>query len=378
MQRKVINIQALRGVAAMMVLFAHLQGHSNQASLAQAPGASFWNIGHAGVDLFFIISGFVMATATAGTFTRSGEPWRFLQRRVLRIYPLYWLFTLIVLPIYLFWPQLIHSAVRAEHVSIWRALLLIPQSCAPLIAQAWTLIHEMYFYIIFAMLLNFQERYLSRALLLWAAVIAGVGATHNFGLQAVSTHPVEKLIFNPLTLEFITGCCIARLTHNRNVRGGIGLLIIGCALLVLNGPAIMDLHASWERVVRFGIPAGLVVIGVIGIEQQGLIAPRWMQYLGDASYSIYLIQGLVFAGIALMFHRLLPQIPSHGMVIMAVMLPCAILAGLCCFQFIEKYLISVTHTFNFRKIHSMRISRIRANIVQQSFEHPRPTQPKSK
>ena len=141
-----INIQFLRFVAAMLVVVYHTSAHVRAAGVDQ--GAFFSlseSIGFAGVDVFFVISGFIMAytTHSAAGFD---DGWSFFRRRVARIYSGYWPFFIIAWALF--------SWIRPEHVesaSMWRSAILWPAN-ELLIAVSWTLIFEMFFYVLFTLL----------------------------------------------------------------------------------------------------------------------------------------------------------------------------------------------------------------------------------
>src|ERR1700757_1478274 len=134
------TIQTARAIAANLVIFSHLflvQARYTAGTVLPA----FTLYGIAGVDLFFVISGFIMV-AVAG---RDRGPIEFLWRRVTRIYPTYWLVSLAVLATALLAPTLVNSSITTP-ISLWRSFLLIPDRTFPLLAVGWTLVYEMYFY----------------------------------------------------------------------------------------------------------------------------------------------------------------------------------------------------------------------------------------
>ena len=142
-----LTLPATRGVAANLVVFSHLffvQAKYTTAGVLPA----FALYGLAGVDMFFVLSGFIMV-AVAG---RNIGPIRFLWRRAARIYPTYWLVSLAVLALAIVAPALVDSSVIAP-ISLWRSFLLVPGETVPLLAVGWTLVHEMYFYLVFAIFL---------------------------------------------------------------------------------------------------------------------------------------------------------------------------------------------------------------------------------
>ena len=157
-------IQALRAIAASLVLIAHLG--QEEADAFAAGLAPAWTLaGVSGVDLFFVISGFVMVYVTRGT--THGAPaiaGRFLYSRAARIYPPYWLFTALAIAGYFIFDGLSRSLGELDLV---RDILLIPGEEPPVLLVGWTLIHEMYFYIVFTGLLLLPRRFLPALVTVW-------------------------------------------------------------------------------------------------------------------------------------------------------------------------------------------------------------------
>jgi len=162
-----------------------------------------------GVDLFFVISGFVMVTVTRGKFQQSRQAVTFLYHRISRIYPLYWFYSLLVLVVFLLQPSFFNSSQFGQ-VNILASLLILPQKHLPLLMVGWTLVHEMYFYLIFFLLLFFPEKHLVKYIGLWTAIIVFL----QLYITPVSL-PALRLISHPLTIEFIGGCLLAICTRQK-------------------------------------------------------------------------------------------------------------------------------------------------------------------
>mgnify|MGYP003836644643 FL=1 len=217
----------------------------------------------AGVDVFFVISGFVMAQICRGDFS----PGAFLLRRAVRIYPVYWaacVVTLLILPI------------GQGDTSIIRDLLLLPEQTDvggfiyfdPFVWQGWTLAYEMIFYVLFALCMG-RIRIVSIAL---------------FGLAGMSAIWPSAWT-NPMILEFVFGMAIASVSRETLARFAVPALVAGVCGLLLS----WDLETTrfQERVFVLGIPAALIVFGMVGLERRMPHVPAF-HFLGSASYSIYL------------------------------------------------------------------------------------------
>ena len=151
--RPIESIHAMRGVAALAVAVSHLPSF-----IPIAPGTGHaWDalaVGKAGVDVFFVISGFVMATATASLPSGWRTSLAFLWRRLARVAPLYWLVTLFLVSLYL--ADRRFGAERPLDVDlVLRSLLFVPVhgpdgGIRPIVGVGWSLDYEMYFYLCMA------------------------------------------------------------------------------------------------------------------------------------------------------------------------------------------------------------------------------------
>jgi exopolysaccharide production protein ExoZ len=263
--RTLRSIQVLRAVAACSVLVSHTYEPVHDAAY-----------GAAGVDLFFVISGFIMANVTA---ERTAD--QFARDRLSRIYPLWWIAAL---------PWLL--LVPRGPLSIVSTLTLWPiygnAHVLPVLKVGWTLCLEILFYA--GMTLSMATR-------------PGVAlATYILCFVGALTTSVTLLHFvgSPMALEFLMGIAVARLPRRRI----LGLLIpVGLVVLPFTSTVLGDLESSLEpwralqRTVEWGLPAALVVWGALSLE--GLFAHRLFNApvkVGNASYSIYLFHPLISYG----------------------------------------------------------------------------------
>ena len=296
MTRRIQNIQALRGAAVLMVVLFHLAGMEGEFGGGERLLPGLVGVGRAGVDLFFVISGFIMVAVTAGGRRGPKAAGEFLYHRATRIYPVYWLFTAVLIGLQVLMPQYGDPA-RWSTVSIPRSLLLLPQQGLPVLVVGWTMVHEIYFYLVFALFLLAPERLRGALLAAWLATVVALPALLP-GLSPPAKAPVLALITHPLTAEFVAGAAIA-LFARRGVRvpgrsvigAGVLLLLTGYAFLAPTSPGREAWPEGWTRVAVFGLPAALVLAGAVSLEfSSGGLLPRWLRSVGDASYSIYLVQ----------------------------------------------------------------------------------------
>ncbi len=300
--RHLDNIQALRAVAALMVVAVHLQ--LNEMRAPEGHVLSPWLFyGVSGVDLFFVISGFIMVYIAHRRFGAARHALAFILERAARIYPPAWLFTALALA----------GVFAAGTADKWLSghnllfsFLLLPQRQPPLLAVSWTLIHELYFYLVFAVFMLFGFRWLPLALALWAALVLAAQKTGLWHLN-----PWTLIAFHPLTFEFIGGCVVGLIVVYFPPRFGLWAVLAGIAWLLWSIIS-MDLPMNpdrfpfgWGRVAAFAPPAALVVYGMVALEETGQWrAPPWLTRVGDWSYSLYLSHLLVIATLAHAWVRL--------------------------------------------------------------------------
>jgi exopolysaccharide production protein ExoZ len=282
------GIQALRALAASAVLVAHTGGEFEQHLSLHGLMPSFAN-GGAGVDLFFVISGFVMVYSSERLFNRPASFRTFLTRRIIRIVPLYWTMTSVML----LWVIVRgFAASDASPIHALASYFFIPYArpsgpIDPLYGLGWTLNYEMMFYLIFACAL-FAPRNI--AVVITSAVLLTMAIIHSFQL------PMPRQIAyltDPIILEFIFGMGIALL-----VRTGARLPQFACFLLV-GFAVVIPLSWLWipslwlwtgglTRWELWGVPAAMIVTAVVLVDRP-LIMPLLIVAVGDASYALYLV-----------------------------------------------------------------------------------------
>lgn len=317
---KLHTIQALRAVAALLVVVYHTRAIEMDAimrkGLEEAPLLStFVQNGFSGVDFFFVISGFIMVYVTGKVQPRLTTAGAFLFARAARIYPLWWLFAAIMTLFFFISYGLPYDADRLAGGSElmrdnpWLHLLysyaLLPQQAVPVHGVGWTLVHEMHFYLGFALLILLPRRFLPFGLLGWAAIILLGTLT---GLQQPTATDYVSLLVHPLSLEFLGGCAAAMLICSGRRFKPMTVLIVGLVAFVAAlylQPYPTDFTLGWGRVLFFGIPSILIVYGAAALEAEDRISvPRSLVVLGDWSYALYLGHPLVLSGLRRIFDAL--------------------------------------------------------------------------
>lgn len=325
-----VGIQYMRGLAALGVVYVHVAtailGHSWERTLSIG-------IGGAGVDVFFVISGFIIWQTTEKPDIRPMIWWR---SRLIRIAPMYWLALLATLLI-----RYITDAPMPGFIEGLKAFLFIPVTnstngtMTPFLQPGWTLNYEFAFYGMMAIALNLNQKWLRAALL--SAVLIGLVALRKV---ADPTDAVQFRMTSPLFLEFLSGIGIAAMT--RSMTSERLRTIVGIAALV-GATAFISLVSTrlfpdGPRFIYFGVPAALVVLAAVCLEH--LIRRRVSQslkYLGDSSYSLYLSHSLVFApGLAMLY-----SLGLQGFLGGLLLVGLCIAVGAATYQYVERPLLRI-------------------------------------
>jgi exopolysaccharide production protein ExoZ len=280
---KIESLQVLRAVAAAAVMFFHGTRMIEKSHGYMFLGG-FFEPGFAGVDLFFVISGFIIYHTTAGTGMSRGE---FLRRRLIRIYPIYWLVTAILLAYLLLKPS---ATMELTPLSVLANFLLLPTS--PYILEvAWTLVIEIAFYALFAITYFIHPRVFFVALPVWgiASVILGpvTGIAHD--------SPILEIWMFSGSLEVLYGVLVALAFRRGLTKGALPALVLGLGLGALSWADI----AWWGpipmgRELQFGVPAALILYAAVNLRAR---FPAWLILVGDASYVLYLIHATVLSNL---------------------------------------------------------------------------------
>jgi exopolysaccharide production protein ExoZ len=296
---KLLLVQVLRALAALSIAMLHAQHDAGM--LAERAGVSFTPLDRfpwaAGVDVFFVISGFIMVHASRGLFGTPEARGVFLVRRVARIVPLYWTVTTLYLAIALGAPAVLNS-VLGEPWQVIASYFFIPYTrpdgaAQPLYSLGWTLNYEMFFYGLFALAIVLPRR------LAVAALTAGLLALVLLGRLAPLPQPFAFWT-DSIILEFAFGLGLgllraAGVTLRGPVRGA--LAVIAIVLLALD---LRD-GGSWgalPRALAWGGPAALLVAAAaLGHDRAaGGLATRLGVAVGDASYALYLLHPFAIRG----------------------------------------------------------------------------------
>jgi exopolysaccharide production protein ExoZ len=291
--KKIINsIQFLRGFAALAVVIHHTGGFVKRYFEPTLLLGDKFSIGFAGVDLFFVISGFIIHFTSRNYLNKPSKLKEYIQKRFIRVYPIYWIITTILFLSSWFIVLILNRNIFSigypnKFIAYLQTYTLFPLHFA-INPVTWTLSYEVFFYLCFALLIISKRLWIIPALIL-------IISFHNVFINIPEVIEVKlnyfNFFFSGYNFEFMFGFLIYQFYEKIKLSNIISLilLIISISIIVLFGYDIGD-YDSYKRVLTFGFPSGLILISLLNLEQNGAISfPRFTIKLGDASYALYLI-----------------------------------------------------------------------------------------
>lgn len=243
------------------------------------------NFGASGVHIFFVISGFIMVYTSFEKNDENFDSEKFLIRRFIRIYPIFWLYA----AVYILSHYIVLGGYNLSILDILRSLLLLPGYSPLIIGPAWTLSFEIYFYICFAV---FMTLGLLRGLLIMTLFfLASIAMGSEFHSDNIGIH----LVTDSLLMEFLLGAWIAYffVSEIRLSAAVSNALMLIALIIFLVGLAFG--YRSVPSALSWGVPSALLIAGAVFKERGGTLPNiiRKISFLGDSSYSLYLIHILM-------------------------------------------------------------------------------------
>ena len=277
------SIQAYRGFAVLLVVLFH--GASKVGGkYGIVPFDDFFDFGFSGVHLFFVLSGFIIVTAHVKDIGVPKQLFWYLKRRLIRIYPIYWIIFFVLGG----W-KLVSVNVNIE--DFFLNAFLFKSNMGLVISVSWTMLYEIIFYLIFAVLV-INKKIGVTAIVVWFALIS-----LNWGNSTYH-------ILHPFNLLFIFGMLASALRFKlkemdpgrasliSKISFGLGvILFMGSAVYYSNlDVGITEWPAHPVTILGFGIASALLVLGSVSQEIENFFRKRHvLELIGDASYSIYLV-----------------------------------------------------------------------------------------
>ena len=332
------NIQFLRFVAAMLVVLYHCASRlPANDSIFQGIFSVGEAVGFAGVDIFFVISGFIMAH-TSARHSGAINSLDFARRRLARIFSGYWPFFILAIVFFAYF--------RPEHFAgadLLKSFLLWPQPLNHILLEiTWTLSYELYFYLLFSLLiLFFSPRNRLGIVLLITVLLLVFNLYRHFVERGFSPENIYYLSFwsrfltSPFLLEFFGGALAAWWIAKKPTGASLSWFVAGCLLFLSGGWINESLYSGLieqgyhilPRVLVYGLPACMILVGLARMEISGSQAPtRFSELTGGASYAIYLSHILILTLIWNSgFNQLVAAWPANMMIAAYVLVMLSIL-----------------------------------------------------
>ncbi len=296
---KILSLQALRALSAILVVLFHnsLEIFDNKKYWASNPFPNSFSFGHSGVEIFFVISGFIMYSIHINDESSVASAVKFLNNRFVRIFPAYWIvLTMVLVGDIIFFHSISDGSITGPVVVSSYALIAwsmhdygLPST---VLVVAWTLYHEVLFYLIFSIYV-FNRRVGLISMGVW------------FLAASIMLFTPKNLTFASFYLSYLHilfgfGLFSSYLYHRRVISNSWIIAVIGILIFVLaasSDKGHRDLDLSAFRSLAYGLGAAMVIFGSAAMERKGgIVIPSLLVFVGDASYSIYLVHqpALVF------------------------------------------------------------------------------------
>ena len=292
--KKIINsIQFLRGIAALAVVVHHTGGYIKRYFEPTVLWGDYFSIGFGGVDLFFVISGFIIHFTSEKYLDKPSKLGEYLKKRFVRVFPIHWfVLTLLFVSGWLITSVFHRNIFSIGYPHTLNAYLqtysLFPLHFA-INPVTWTLSYELFFYLMFALLIVSKRLWFIPISIL---LVSGYNVYQNY-LQdgGVAEMTYFKFIFSGYNFEFMLGFLIYQFYEKCKLSNSMSLvlLIIGLSIFIIFGYEVRDFD-NYKRLLIFGFPSAFIVLAMLNLEKnQAISISRFWILLGDASYSLYLI-----------------------------------------------------------------------------------------
>lgn len=326
------NIQAMRGIASLIVFIVHL--FSTRPGMVPAWLEKGWYaIGPAGVDIFFVISGFVVTVAAAKAADITdvrGSSLTFIIKRIFRVYPAYWIvfFVASILAPYVWLsPEWLPKASNFS-------LLTLTYTYNYKVMVAWTLVYEMFFYIVLSVMILAGKKFW-HAIFIWIFIeIIAIAATNTYDWTLMGYVPL-----NPQILQFSSGCVVAFICSRFDTRFGKEVLIAGAVMFIAMCYVNINI-ANWDpryRTLTLTLPAAMMIYGaVVSEREQRFSFWKPILFLGNISFSLYLWHQITFQSLLVLFekHGVIDALP-HWLTLL-IWSGCGLAVGYTSYVLIEK------------------------------------------
>ena len=336
----IVSIQYLRAIAAFFVLLSHVS--EKNMGMFGGEMLHFWyEAGEFGVDIFFIVSGFIMSYTTQNLHQTPYAFATFIKKRIVRIIPLYWLLTFVALAVFMVVPDKVNSSDNLVTVPLQSFFLFpVQQGEAYLLNVGWTLRNEFIFYFIFSLGLIFSKNIGTFIVMMILSLLMLIPSLYDIS----HLHAYYHNFLNHLFFEFALGMLLFILTQKiKNVPNLLSLsfIVIGFVLFYLLQSNIIEFTNI--RGVDSGFIALMICFGFVFLEPILAIKPvELFMMLGAASYSTYLLHPFILSAARMAYNKIDGFSSLSEITITAILLFLSLFFGYLCYVFVEKNLIKVT------------------------------------
>jgi peptidoglycan/LPS O-acetylase OafA/YrhL len=318
------SLQYLRAIAALLVVLHHSIWKSTQYGGSDSV-MSWFTIGFIGVDIFFIISGFIISQII---YIKNINIFNFLKARLLRIIPLYWILTTVALVVFIIMPDKVNSS--GGETNILYSYLLFPDSSKFLIQNGWTLSYEFYFYFIISIGLLFSNK------LKFIIPLSIIIFIVLFGSIYKQETVLYAFLTNSLLIEFLLGMLIFKIIKFIPSHQAISVLYFFTAILILLYVEIYN--GIGIRFIDYGIPSLLIFISIFNLEekikcQKDSILGQIMMKIGNSSYSLYLIHPFILTLMSIILSKI--GLNEFGYLFILILISTSVFAGYLCYKYLE-------------------------------------------
>jgi len=302
------GIQVGRGLASLLVVLFHTEVIF-KAYIGTVPSAGLFGFGHAGVDFFFVLSGFILFWVHRGDVGHAGRVAAYARKRFRRVYPPYWVaFTLVLAGLVL--SPGTGRPFDTQPGTILSNLALLPDPRGMTLTVAWTLSYEILFYILFGVLIA-RPRVGMPLLALW---VTGALLLHGHARFPWS------FVFSPYPVHFALGVLVAAAVARWRIPFPGPLGLIGAVVFIVLGSNEHTIAHPWIDW-AYAAASASGIAGLAGVDLAGTFRwPGLARVIGDASYSIYLVHYPVLSVVMKIFHRLGARLPGSMLFLITVVL----------------------------------------------------------
>lgn len=330
------TLQVYRGIAAVLVVLFHTTVQMDYFGYSFYPIIKLFRSGHAGVEFFFVLSGFIIYYVHKNQIGSGYKKlFSYLLKRFIRIFPIFWFLMFFLALLYLMFPNtgaVYHHELQAFILS----LLLIPQSHPNYIGVAWTLSHEILFYIIFSFLLIRKSIGIVIFFIWQILVLIGV-----FVPSLKESHYLLSFLFSTYNFLFFIGLLAAILSDRLlGMKKNIFLFIFGNIFFIFT--AFIDIYTSASynlTLLMYGLGAFFIILNSSNNQLNNYFKSKNILLLiGNASFSIYLIHIYIILILSKIIIKLDLE-HSNAYLMYLIIVVFSILSGIILHLYVEKPLI---------------------------------------